>query len=67
MGGTAETVTMFIVGAAVFIYGVLLMFFAVTGKGLAKGLKPEHRIRQGCSAFMIIIIGMWLVSLGFTE
>ena len=67
MGDTAATVTMIIGGAAVFAYGVLLMVFAVTGKGLAKGLKPEHRVRQGISAFMFMIIGIWLATLGFTE
>lgn len=67
MADTMSAVVMTVFGSAITVYGVLLMIFAITGKGLAKGLKPEHRARQGISAFMIIVIGIWLASLGFTE
>ncbi|MDE6728991.1 MAG: hypothetical protein K2J80_13810 [Oscillospiraceae bacterium] len=67
MGDTAVTVTMVIGGAAVFAYGVLLMIFAVTDKGFAKKLEPKNRARLGCSAFMTMLMGIGLISFGFTE
>ena len=67
MGGTAAIIIMVILGVAVFAYGVLLMVFAVTGKGFAKRLDFFHRARLGCSAVMTMIIGIWFVTLGFTE
>lgn len=67
MGDTTATVIMIIFGAAVMAYGVLLMVFAITGAGFAKKLKPVNRARLGCSAAMIILIGLWLVTLNFTE
>ncbi|MDE7399786.1 MAG: hypothetical protein K2N06_09700 [Oscillospiraceae bacterium] len=67
MDNTASTVIMIIVGAAIFAYGVLLMIFAITGKGFAKMLDSAHRARLGCSAVMTMLIGLWLVALNFTE
>lgn len=67
MGDTASTVTMVIVGAAVFAYGALLMVFAITGKGFAKKLEPRDRARLGCSAALTMFMGMGLASFGFTE
>ncbi len=66
MGDITSTVVMTVFGTAIAVYGVLLMVFAITGKGFAKKLEPRHRARLGCSALMTIIIGAWLVSIGFT-
>ncbi len=66
MGDTTTAIVITVFGTAVAAYGVLLMVFAITGKGPAKKFEPRHRARLGCSAFMIIIIGVWLVSLNFT-
>lgn len=62
MSDTAAVV-MAVFGITIAAYGVLLMFFAITGKGFAKKLEPSHRARLGCSALMIILIGIWLVTL----
>lgn len=62
MSDTAAVV-MAVFGITIAAYGVLLMFFAITGKGFAKKLEPRHRARLGCSALMIILIGIWLVTL----
>lgn len=62
MSDTAAVV-MTVFGIMVAAYGVLLMFFAITGKGFAKKLEPVHRARLGCSALMIMLIGIWLVTL----
>ncbi|MBD5112231.1 MAG: hypothetical protein HDT42_06835 [Ruminococcaceae bacterium] len=67
MGDIASTVIMVIVGAAIFAYGVLLMIFAIMGKGFAKKLDSAHRARLGFSAVMTMIIGLWLVAMNFTE
>lgn len=67
MGDTAANVITVVFGAAVFAYGVLLMVFAITGKGFAKRLDSAHRARLGCSAVMVMIIGIWLAALNFTE
>lgn len=67
MGDTAAIVTMTVFGVAVFAYGVLLMVFAITGKGFAKRLDSAHRARLGCSAVMTMLIGLWLLVRNFTE
>ncbi len=55
MGDTTTAIVITVFGTAVAAYGVLLMVFAITGKGSTKKLEPRHRARLGCSAFMIII------------
>ena len=62
VGDTVLTVIMVSIGAAVFAYGVLLMVFAITGKGFAKRLDSAHRARLGFSAVMTMIIGLWLAA-----
>lgn len=63
---TKTTIVSAAIGIIIILIGVLLMVFAVSGKGVAKGLKPVNRAKLGCSAAMTILIGFWFLTRIFT-